>query len=536
MGILNVISSGLGSLFIPIMVILIIVAILALFKIIANNYVKVPPNKVAVFYGRKHTIREKDRVITVGFRLVVGGAKVKIPVLESVAWLDLNVFPIDLEVKGAPNKDGVLVNVKGVANVKILSDEISLVAAAERFLGMDHEQIKDIAFKNLEGHLRAIIGRLSVEDIVSNRTIFNQEVLKEAGEDLKKIGLGVDVLTIQEIDDQYGYIKALGQKRTAEVMRDATIGKADADRDAKVRATTASREAEQTANQNLALVAEAEKLRDVKKAQFNAEVRREEALAGQAGPLAEAEARKKVVEAQVEVEKIKTVKEAEVAQAEADRREKALMGEVIKPAEAQKIAAVTKAEGERAAQILSAEANKRKKELDGQGEAEAIKFKGMGEAEAIRAKGLGEADAIKAKGQAEAEVIKLKLLAEAEGLFRKAEAYQKLTDAGQLLQVLEKVREIIPEALTQLAPVMAEIAKPIGNVDRISIVDFGGNTTGNGGLTRFAQTVPAVLTQFFEGLRAMGFDSSTLEKLIKLEPLEKGSKVKENPKTSGRES
>lgn len=492
-----------GALFVPMMVLLIVIALFAVIRIVARNYVKVPPNKVAIFYGRKH--RTKSGAI-VGFHIITGGAKVKLPILESVTYIDLNVFPIDLAVKGAPNKDGVLVNVRGVANVKVLSDETSLLAACERFLGMEPRQIQDIAFKNLEGHLRAIIGRLTVEDIVSDRTKFNQEVLKEAGEDLKKIGLGVDVLTIQEIDDEYGYIKALGQKRTAEVMRDATIGKADADRDATVRATTAKREAEQKANENLALIAEAEKDREVKRAQYLAMVQREQATASQSGPLAEAEAKQKVVAQQVEVHRISTLKEAEVAQAEADRKEKELMATVIKPAEAGRLAAMAQADGEKGATIRRAE-----------GESEATMRKAEGERQKLEFEGQGRAAAIRAQGQAEADVIKLKLLAEAEGLLKKAEAYERLEQTGKTLQILEKVREILPEALEKLAPIMGEIAKPMGNVDRISIVDFGGGNSG-GGLGRFAQTVPLVLTQFFEALKAAGLDPTNLQKLLGVHP------------------
>jgi len=489
----------LGSLFIPFMVVVIVFALLLILKIISRNYIKVPPNRVAIFYGRKRRTTQGKEV---GFKVVAGGSKIKLPLLESVAYMDLNVFSIDLAVKGAPNKDGVLVNVRGVANVKVLSDEVSLLSACERFLGMEPHQIQDIAFKNLEGHLRAIIGRLTIEDIVSDRTKFNQEVLQEAGEDLKKIGLGVDVLTIQEIDDEYGYIKALGQKRTAEVMRDAQIGKADADRDATVRSTTAKREAEQKSNENQALIAEAEKDKDVKKAQYLASIQKEKATASQAGPLAEAEARKKVVETEVEVQKIKTVKEAEVALAEADKRENQLMAEIIKPAEAAKKAAIAKADGEKMAAIATAEGEKQKKQLEGEGE------------------GL----AIFAKGKAEADVIKLKLLAEAEGILKKAEAFKQLNDAGKLLQILDSLQTLVPNALKELAPVMGEIAKPLGNVDRISIVDVGGDGNSGGGLAKYANITPTILFKLFESLKALGFDPSGLQRLIKM-PTEGGDKT-----------
>jgi len=497
-----------GQLFVPFMIILVVLALLMVLKIISKNYVRVPPNKVAIFYGRKKKIRSmvdgKEIVKVIGFHIVAGGAKIRIPLLENVEYMDLNVFTVPLAVKGAPNKDGVLVNVKGVANVKVLSNESSLVLAAERFLGMSKDQIQNIAYQNLEGHLRAIVGRLTVEEIVSDRQKFNQEVLEEAGEDLKKIGLGVDVLTIQEIDDEYHYIESLGKKRTAEVMKDATIGKADAERDATIRATTSNMEGKKRENENLALIAEAEKEKEVKKALYDADIKKQQAIAGQAGPLAEAEAKKGVVEKQVEIERVRTLKETEVALAKADKAEKELLASVIKPAEAEKLAAIAKAEGEKLAAIAKAEAEKQKKELEGQ----------------------GEAAAILAKGTAEADVIKMKLLAEAEGVLKKAEAFKELNEAGKMLQILEALKEIIPAGLEKLAPVMGEIAKPLGNVDRISIVDIGGDSKSGGAIAKFAQTGPSTLLKLFEMFKAVGIDTTKLQDLIKIKQIEGGSAEK----------
>ena len=457
-------------------------AVVAFMRVVTNSYIKVPPNKVAIFYGRKRTTQSGEAV---GFRVVTGGSKFKVPLVESVAYLELNMFSIELTVHGAPNKDGVLTNVKGVANVKFLSDEPSLMAASERFLGMSSQAIKDIAYKNLEGHLRAIIGRLTMEEIVSDRTKFNQEVLREAAEDLKKMGLGIDVLTIQEVDDDLGYIKALGQRRTAEVKRDASIGTADAERDAIIRSSTAEREAQETSRRNEGLIAQAEKDRDVKKAQFNAEVEKEKATASQAGPLAAAQARAVVIAA-----------ETEIAKAEAARTEQQLLATVVKQAEAQQLAAIAQAEGARTAAIKAAEAEQQRMQLEGE----------------------GRAAAVRAEGEAQADVIRLKLLAEAEGVLKKAEAYEKLDETGQVLQILEHLQVIIPAALKELAPVMAEIAKPFNSVDRISLIDFGGNGAGNGGgsVARFAQVVPQVLIQLFEGLKAVGLNPDELSKLLRV--------------------
>src|SRR5512147_1042613 len=321
-----------SSLILPVLLVLVAAVVLVVVMTAVRNYIKVPPNKVAVFYGRKHRAPDGS---TVGFRLVTGGAALRWPIFESVAYLDLTIFPIDLDVRDVPNKDGVLVSVQAVANVKIRSDETSLAAAAERFLGRSPQDIKEIAYKNLEGHLRSIIGRLTVEEIVRDRSKFNQEVLMEAAADLAKIGLGVDVLTIQKVADPEGYIEALGKKRTAEVKRDAQIGESAAARESTIQSTTALREGKERENENLALVAQAEKERDVRKAKYEAEVLSQQATARQAGPLAEAQARQQVVAQEVQVEFVRTQKQTTVAEAEAQRREKQLLAEVVRPAEAQ---------------------------------------------------------------------------------------------------------------------------------------------------------------------------------------------------------
>ena len=403
------------DLLVPLMSGAVVVSFVAIVAIVSKNYIKVPPNRVAIFYGKSRRIGEGQ---TVGFRVVSGGSKMKIPIVESVDWMDLNVFSIPLEVKGAPNKDGVLMDVKGVATVKILSDQASLMAACERFLGKKPEEIEEVAFNNLEGHLRAIIGRLTVEEFVSDRTKLNQEILAEAGDDLKKIGMGVDVLTIQEIKDQYGYIEALGKRRTAEVMRDAEIGQAEARRDAAIRSSNATREAEETRLDNDAKIAEAQKLLDVRRAQYGAEVKREQALAEQAGQIATAEAQEKVVAAQ-----------RLVATEQATRTEQELLSTRVKPAEAEKAVTIAKAEADSEAAVKKAE----------------------GEKAAAQARGEGEAIAIRARGEAEADAIRAKLLAEAEGILKKAEAYEKLDQAGQMLQIMEQLQVLLPASLKSWA-------------------------------------------------------------------------------------
>src|SRR4029079_3855253 len=222
--------SNMSGLLLPLIILAAVLALIIAAALFSRNYLKVAPNIVAVLSGRKRKLADGR---SVGYRMVRGGAALRIPLLEKVDYLSLKVMTIPLEIKRAYTVQGVPVSVKAVANVKIRGDETSLHAAAERFLGMSHDDIQRVIFQTLEGHLRSILGTLTVEEVNSDRQSFAQKLTTEAALDLEKMGIGVDVLTIQEISDDEDYLNALGKRRTAEVKRDATIGEAEATRDAK---------------------------------------------------------------------------------------------------------------------------------------------------------------------------------------------------------------------------------------------------------------------------------------------------------------
>jgi flotillin len=180
----------LSNLLIPVIAVLVLLALMMGVWLIGRNYIKVSPNTVAVLSGRRRKLADGRFV---GYRMVKGGAALRIPVLEKVEYLSLNVITIGLEIKRAYTVKGVPVSVKAVANVKIRSDDTSLQAAAERFLGMTHDQIQRVIFQTLEGHLRSILGTLTVEEVNSDRTSFAQKLTSEAAVDLEKMGIGVDV-------------------------------------------------------------------------------------------------------------------------------------------------------------------------------------------------------------------------------------------------------------------------------------------------------------------------------------------------------
>src|SRR5512136_2909554 len=274
-------------LLLPIIVVIVLLSLMIAAALFSRNYLKVPPNIVAVLSGRKRKLAD-GRVV--GYRMVRGGAALKIPLLEKVDYLSLNVMTIPLEIKRAYTLKGVPVSVKAVANVKIRSDETSLHAAAERFLGMTHDAMQRVIFQTLEGHLRSILGTLTVEEINSDRQSFAQKLTSEAAADLEKMGLGVDVLTIQEVSDEEEYLNALGKRRTAEVKRDATIGEAEAMRDSKIKSAQALQEGEKARFTADAEIAQSQRDFAIRQAQYQAEIETQKARAAQAGPLSQAKA------------------------------------------------------------------------------------------------------------------------------------------------------------------------------------------------------------------------------------------------------
>src|SRR5262245_58046967 len=209
---MNLFGMETSALVVAIAIVLGLLGLFAAMALFARNYIKVPPSTVAIFYGRKHSFTdEKGTRSTVGFRIVRGGAALRVPVLEQVAYLSLNIISIPLRIQRAYTKEGVAVTVEAVANVKIAGDDMSLRGAAERFLGMSTEQIKGVIFQTLEGHLRAILGTLTVEEINADRQAFAQRMSDEAEVDLRKMGVNIDILTIQQISDEQGYLDALGK-------------------------------------------------------------------------------------------------------------------------------------------------------------------------------------------------------------------------------------------------------------------------------------------------------------------------------------
>ena len=234
---------------------------------------------------------------------------------------------------------------------------------------MTPDQIKGVIFQTLEGHLRAILGTLTVEEINADRQAFAQKMTDEAAVDLKKMGVNIDILTIQQISDEMGYLDALGKKRTAEVKRDAVIGEAQAQRDATIKSAMADQEGKTKRYEADVAIAQSLRDKESRQAEFDAAVKAKQAEAEQAGPLATAIARQKVTEQETRIDQVRKQQEVLVQTQEAARREQELQATVVKPAEAERQAAILRAEGEKQATVIRAEATQKELEYEGAGEA-----------------------------------------------------------------------------------------------------------------------------------------------------------------------
>ncbi|XUX00009.1 MAG: SPFH domain-containing protein [Dehalogenimonas sp.] len=487
---------------VAIAILAIVIAILLIMALVASRYQKVSPNEVLVIAGRKRVTQDSaGNTVVMGHRIVKGGGTFVYPVLEKVNRLSLNAMAIDVTTADVYTKNGVPVTVDSVIVMKIGGDDLSISAAAERFLGFKPEEIKHVAQEVLGGHLRSICSTMTPEDINADRTTFQQRVLEVAHKDFQSMGLIIDAFTVRQISDKQGYMDALGRKSAAEVKRNAQIGEAEAlDRDATQSQSLARQAGQVTKAETEAAIAEANRNRDVKMQEHNATVEIARAKAGQAGPRAEAEAKQDVIAAQTDLAKREAIrKEAEliatvIKTAEAERQR------TIINAEAARQSQIVQAEGEKASRVLKAEADQKEREQEGLGEAAKIRNVGMADGEASKAKGLGEAEAIRAK-----------LLAEAEGLHKKAEAMKAFNDAGMNLQIATSLIAVLPE-------IVKAATSPLASVKDIRIMDFGGgNTDGHGGpVDKLLNITPQSLMVANEALKnTIGMDLTEMIKLIR---------------------
>jgi len=488
----------------------------SLLAFVSKNYIRIPPNQAAVIFGRKKKVALTgadgvETKIAKGYRVVAGGGVFKIPIVESVEFMNLSNRSLEVKVNKAPNKDGVMTTIEGVANVKFSSETNLLRVAVERFLGRPDKEVDIIILQNLEGHLRAVVGRMTMEELIGDKSALNAAVLDEANEDFNKMGIEIDFINIQDIRDDDNYIINLGRKRSAEIARDADIGEAEAKRDALKKTSEAEKAGIEVANTNQERIYESNKARDVKAAEMKALVDKENEIANQAGPLSQAQALKNVVEAQAATEAAQEKALVLVEVNRAEKEEKRYIAEMIVPAEAAKQQKIIQANAQKEAQVIEAEGIQAATVKKATGDADAVLLAKKAEAE-------GQAAIVREAGLAEADAVKAKLLAEAEGIKEKAKAYAALDQTGKFLEVLNALQTLGPNLVKEFAGVMGAATAHLSNVDEIKVIDFGGQGNGGSSVGKFGSAPVEILTKFAEGFKGTGFDVSKLMNFIGINP------------------
>ncbi len=470
-----------------------------------KNYIKVPPNEVAVFTGRGTP------------KVVRGGARFRMPGIERVDIMSLEPFNVSINLQNALSNNGVPVNVEAVGLVRIGSADEAVQTAVQRFLTSDLNELQRQINEILAGSLRGITATMTVEDLNSNRDSLARSVVEEAGGDLARIGMEVDVLKIAGISDANDYLKSLGQRRIAEVKRDATVGTAEAERDAQIQSAKARQEGSIAQAEADTAIATANQKRDVELARLRAQTEAENAQADQAGPLANARAQKDVGIATEQAEAARVQARIEVEQRRAEQAQAALQADVIAPAEAKRQADVAIAEGQRQSTILAAEAAAETERRKGQAEADArkaaadaLRVEKQAEADSLQAKLVAEAagkkelaDALRVEQQAEAAGIEAKLLAEANGKKEIAAALNGYTaEAARLL--------MLPDVLASVVKATEAAAAPLAEIDRLSIIGGASDTQGAvGGLLGIS---PLAVANILESLKSSGIDVAAMLK------------------------
>src|SRR5437867_951331 len=437
-----------------------VLALLLLMSVLARLYRKAGPHEALVVYGFR------------GKRVITGHGTIVLPMVENCHDLSLELMSFDV----APQQDlytkqGVAVTVEAVAQIKVKSDTESIWTAAEQFLTKTDQEREGLIKLVMEGHLRGIIGQLTVEEIVKQPEMVGDRMRSTCADDMNKMGLEVISFTIKEVRDKNDYIVNMGRPDVARIKRDADVAAAEADRDTAIKraeATRASAIAKAQADQervlaetlSMAKQAEAQRDLEIKKAQYVEIVKRQQAQADKAYEIQTNVMQQQVTAEAVKVQQIEREQQIKVQEAEIVRVEKELIATVLKQAEVER---------KRIETLASAE-----------------KLRLMVEAE-------GQASATLAKGEAEASIIFKKGDAEARTMNMKAEAFQEYNQAA-----------VVDKLLTGMPQIVAALAAPLSQIDKITIVSTGnGDAAGahkiTGDITKIAAQVPAL----FEALSGM---------------------------------
>lgn len=486
--------------FIPVSAIIAVVVIAAIVVFLAVGYVKAPPDMAFIVSG----IKKKSKV-------VIGKATIRIPFFERLDKLNLRLIPIDVKTSNAvPTADYININVDATVNVKISNEPEKLRLAAENFLNKNTEYIASVAREVLEGNVREIVGKMKLEEMVSDRQKFANLVKENAEPDLAAMGLDIISFNVQNFVDGNEVIENLGIDNIVKIKKAAAIARAESERDIKVAQAAADKESNDAAVAAQTEIAKKQNELAIKRSELQQEADTKKAMADAAYEIQKEEQRKTIEITTANADIAKQEREIELKQKEVAVKEQALEAEVKKQAEADRYAAQQKADAVLYERQKEAEA----KQFEAQRQAEARKA----QAEAERYAREQEAEGIRAVGEAEAAAIQAKGIAEAEAMEKKAEAYAKYNKAA----VAEMMIKVLPD-------VAAKIAEPLGQIDKITII---GGDGGSNGVEQVAGNVPAVMAKLFESMKeATGID---LADIVKADTYD--AKVNRNVNVSGIDS
>ncbi len=478
---MNVILAMFGKL-LPAFILLVLVLV-----ILITGYVKASPDTAYIISG----LRKKPKVL-------IGKAGLKIPFLEKKDELNLQLIPIDVKTSSAvPTADYINIRVDAAVNVKISDNEERLKLAAQNFLNKPVDYIAQVSREVLEGNMREIVGKMFLEEMVSDRQKFANLVKENAEPDLAAMGLDIVSFNVQNFIDNNGVIENLGVDNIVKIQKNAAISRAESEKEiakAQAMAKKEANDAQINAETEISIKknelaikqAELKKASDIKKAEADAAYR-----------IQEEEQRKSIEITTANANLAKQEKQIELKAREVEITEKTLEAEIRKKADAERYAIEQRADAEQYDRQKKAEAELFERQRDAEAkkyevekeaeamkaQAEAEKFAQEQEAEAIKAQGLAEAEAIKAKGLAEAEAIRAKALAEAEGIEKKAEAMKKYGQAA----IMEMYFDALPE-------VVKNAAAPLNNVDKITMY-------GDGNSSKLTRDIIQTVTQVTDGLK-----------------------------------
>jgi len=501
---LSEIAPGVGILVVAVFgIVLVIIIFMAIW---ASRYTKVGPNQVLIVSGRKHRyVDPNGQVMNRGFRVVKGGGTFVIPVIEKVDLLSLELLTIDVQTPEVYTSKGVPVRVDGVAQTKVKGDDISISTASEQFLGKSQDEIRNIATQTLEGHLRAILGTMTVEEIYQNRDAFASKVQEVAAGDMANMGLAIVSFTIRDIRDGQGYLDALGKPRIAQVKRDAIIAQAEADRDSQIRSAQAKQAGQEAQFAADTKIAEAQRDYQSNVAQYQATVNQQKAQADLAYDLQKFKTGQLVKAEEVQVSIVEKQKQIELQQQEILRRQRELEATVQKPADAERYRVET-----------LANARKFQLETEAAGSASATKATGFAGADVTKATGVAEAEANKARGLAQADVIEAQGKATASAMLAKAESFKQYNEAA----VIEMIVRVLPD-------VAGKISEPLSKMEKMVIINSGNGPGGGASkLTGDVTTIISQLPPILESLTGVKFD-----KLLEQVPALKKAMGKDDDKS-----